>query len=63
LTLFTEFDDNKEFFHLLRENRKHFMKGKEHFDHKELGVNADDLLRLRGALKHITYYNKRYLIP
>ncbi|MDR0649893.1 MAG: hypothetical protein LBG59_00355 [Candidatus Peribacteria bacterium] len=63
LTLFTEFDDNKEFFKLLWENWKHFMKGKEHFNHKELGVYADDLLRLRGALKHITYYNKRYLIP
>jgi hypothetical protein len=39
------------------------MKGKELLNHKELGINADDLLRLRGALKHITYYNKRYLIP
>jgi hypothetical protein len=26
-------------------------------------LTIEDLLWLRGTLKHITYYNKRYLIP
>jgi len=63
LRLFAEFDDNKMFFSLLRENWKDFTKGKEHLNHDELGLTTEDLLRFRGVLKHITYYNKRYLIP
>ncbi|MDR2190251.1 MAG: hypothetical protein LBP53_03530 [Candidatus Peribacteria bacterium] len=63
MTLFAEFDDNKEFFSLLRENRKTFMKGKEAVAYLKLGYTAEDILRLRGVWKHITYYNKRYLIP
>ena len=50
---FVEFDDNKEFFSILKENWIDFLKK----------IWIEDFLRLRGVLKHITYYNKRYLIP
>ena len=60
LRLFIEFDDNRMFFSLLWENWKDFIKGKEA---GQVMLTAEDSLRLRGTLKHITYYNKRYLIP
>jgi hypothetical protein len=60
LTMFAEFDDNKMFFSLLWENWKDFIKGKTS---AQVILSAEDLLWLRGTLKHITYYNKRYLIP
>jgi hypothetical protein len=58
--LFVEFDDNKDLFELLRENRKRFIEKKEL---SQIVFSPEDVLRLRGTLKHITYYNKRYLIP
>jgi uncharacterized membrane protein YsdA (DUF1294 family) len=58
--LFVEFDDNKDLFGLLRENRKRFIGKKEL---AQITFTPEDVLRLRGTLKHITYYNKRYLIP
>jgi hypothetical protein len=61
LSLCTEFDDNKAFFGLLWDNRKEFVKGKP--EPLDIALSAEDLLWLRGTLKHITYYNKRYLIP
>jgi hypothetical protein len=60
LALFAEFDDNTLFFSLLWENWKEFIKGKEI---AQVQLTIEDLLWLRGTLKHITYYNKRYLIP
>jgi hypothetical protein len=60
LALFAEFDDNKMFFSLLWENWKEYFKGK---DDSQAVFTAEDILWLRGTLKHITYYNKRYLIP
>jgi hypothetical protein len=30
---------------------------------KQASFSIEDLLRLRWVIKHITYYNKRYLIP
>ena len=58
--LFAEFDDNKAFFYLLRENWKNVVKDKEA---GQITFPPEDVLRLRGTFKHITYYNKRYLIP
>ena len=62
---FVEFDDNKEFFSILKENRMEFLKKlwKKSELEKENSFSIEDFLRLRWVLKHITYYNKRYLIP
>ena len=62
---FVEFDDNKEFFSILKENWIDFLKKiwKKSELEKENLFSIEDFLRLRGVLKHITYYNKRYLIP
>ena len=64
-SLFVEFDDNKEFFSILKENRLDFLKKlwKKSEVEKLLSFSFEDLLWLRWVLKHITYYNKRYLIP
>ena len=62
---FVEFDDNKEFFSILKENWVEFLKKmwKKSELEKESSFSVEDFLRLRWVLKHITYYNKRYLIP
>jgi hypothetical protein len=62
---FVEFDDNKEFFSILKENWVEFLKKmwKKSELEKENSFSIEDFLRLRWVLKHVTYYNKRYLIP
>lgn len=62
---FVEFDDNKEFFLILKENWLDFVKKlwKKSDLEKQAAFSFEDLLRLRWVLKHITYYNKRFLIP
>ena len=64
-SIFVEFDDNKEFFSILKENRMEFLKKlwKKSELEKENSFSIEDYLWLRWVLKHITYYNKRYLIP
>ncbi len=64
-SIFVEFDDNKEFFSILKENRMEFLKKlwKKSELEKENLFSIEDFLRLRWVLKHVTYYNKRYLIP
>ena len=64
-SIFVEFDDNKEFFSILKENWIEFLKKlwKKTELEKENSFSIEDFLRLRWVLKHITYYNKRYLIP
>ena len=64
-SIFVEFDDNKEFFSILKDNRMEFLKKmwKKSELEKESLFTIEDFLRLRWVLKHITYYNKRYLIP
>jgi len=64
-SIFVEFDDNKEFFSILKENWLEFLKNlwKKSDNEKQLAFSFEDLLWLRGVLKHITYYNKRFLIP
>lgn len=65
LSTFVEFDDNKEFFSILRENRIDFVDKlwKKSEQEQISSFSIEDLLRLRWVFKHITYYNKRYLIP
>ena len=62
---FVEFDDNKEFLLILKENWVDFVKKlwKKSDLEKQAAFSFEDLLRLRWVLKHITYYNKRFLIP
>jgi len=62
---FVEFDDNKEFFSILKENWIDFARKlwKKSDSEKQSAFSYEDLLRLRWVLKHITYYNKRFLIP
>ena len=64
-SIFVEFDDNKEFFSILKENWLEFLKKlwKKSELEKENSFSIEDFLWLRWVLKHITYYNKRYLIP
>ena len=64
-SIFVEFDDNKEFFSILKENWLEFLKKmwKKSELEKENSFSIEDFLRLRWVLKHVTYYNKRYLIP
>ena len=64
-SIFVEFDDNKEFFSILKENWIDFLKKmwKKTDLEKQASFSIEDLLRLRWVIKHITYYNKRYLIP
>ena len=64
-SIFVEFDDNKEFFSILKENWLEFLKKlwKKSDAEKQMAFSFEDLLWLRWVLKHITYYNKRYLIP
>ena len=62
---FVEFDDNKEFFSILKENWIDFVRKlwKKSDSEKQSAFSYEDLLRLRWVLKNITYYNKRFLIP
>ena len=64
-SIFVELDDNKEFFSILKENRADFLKKvwKKPVSEKQSAFSYQDLLWLRWVFKHITYYNKRYLIP
>jgi len=64
-SIFVEFDDNKEFFWILKENWIDFVKKlwKKSDSEKQSAFSFEDLLWLRWVLKHITYYNKRFLIP
>ena len=64
-SIFVELDDNKEFFSILKENWMEFLKKlwKKSEIEKENSFSIEDFLRLRWVLKHVTYYNKRYLIP
>lgn len=64
-SIFVEIDDNKEFFSILKENWIDFLKKmwKKSDVEKLASFSIEDLLRLRWVIKHITYYNKRYLIP
>ena len=64
-SIFMEFDDNKEFFVILKDNWVEFLRKmwKKTLQEKQNTFSVEDLLWLRWVLKHITYYNKRYLIP
>lgn len=55
-------DDNPAFFDLIAKNWRAFIKGKAaHEIFSEF--SAEDVMRFRGLLKNIAYYNKRFVIP
>lgn len=54
--------DNQSFFMIWLNNWLSFCKGKSHDDISQ-AVVGEDIIWLRGYLKHIAYYNRRYLIP
>ena len=64
-SIFVEFDDNKEFFGILKDNWVDFVKKlwKKSDSEKQSAFSFEDLLWLRWVMKHITYYNKIFLIP
>lgn len=55
-------DDNKSFLHVGFLTRKSLVDGKT-VEEAQQSLVGEDILRFRGYLKNITYYNKRYLIP
>ena len=55
-------DDNESYFQIGYENRKHFIQQKTDEDIMS-GIAGEDIIRLRGYLKNIRYYNIRFLIP
>jgi len=62
LELWTGIDDNPWFLKLIEKSRKTFCSKKD--DNQIFwSIAWEDLLRFRGLLKNITYYNKRYVIP
>lgn len=54
-----EMDDNKDFFTIGRNNRKVFAKNVNNTQY----FSGEDVIRFKGYIKNITYYNKRFLIP
>ena len=55
-------DDNKDYFQIWYENRKYFILNKTSED-IITGVVGEDIIRLRGFLKNIRYYNNRFVMP
>lgn len=57
-----EIDDNKDYLKIGYENRMSFANGKTLEDIKKK-IISEDIIRFKGFLKNITYYNKRFLMP
>lgn len=62
LTQWISLDDNKGFFNVWANNR---MRYSEQYTEDKLALESagEDIVWLRGYLKAISYYNKRYLLP
>lgn len=62
LDIIVTMDDNEDFIRIGIDSRKDFISGKKDEDiQKEF--SGEDILRISGYLKNITYYNKRFLLP
>ncbi len=57
-----EIDDNKEYLKIGYDNRSAFVINKSLEDIKK-NIISEDILRFKGFLKNISYYNKRFLMP
>ena len=62
LDLWCGLDDNQQFFELFDKNWKAYIVNKK-VDTLYKDLSIDDIVRFRGLLKNITYYNKRFVIP
>jgi len=62
LDIIVTMDDNEDFIRIGIDSRKDFISGKKDEDiQKEF--SGEDILRISGYFKNITYYNKRFLLP
>ncbi|MCF7835398.1 hypothetical protein K9M48_05150 [Candidatus Gracilibacteria bacterium] len=57
-----EIDDNKEILGLILDNRMKFTDKKTTKDIIK-SISGEDIIRFKGLLKNMYYYNKRYIIP
>ena len=55
-------DDNKKFLVIMENNRSRFHKTNKDKDITQ-SIVGEDIIRLRSCIKHIAYYNKRFIIP
>ena len=62
LKLWISLDDNKGFFDLIAKNWDSFCAEKSE-DQLLASFSGEDLVRFRGLLKNIAYYNKRFVMP
>ncbi len=58
-----QLDDNEEFLMMGAEFMNRFLKDKDDPVKAHIALLNEDVVWLRGYLKHINYYNKRYFIP
>jgi hypothetical protein len=61
--IFVKLDDNKEFLTLLEDNWSSYIDSLKPEDEALAFVKGEDVVWFRGALKNMTFYNKRYFIP
>lgn len=57
-----EIDDNKEYLKIGADNRLQFT-GKKNLEETKKNIISEDIIRFKGYLKNLTYYNKRFLMP
>lgn len=62
LEIIVTLDDNKDFLRMWYESRSFFIENKTSDEIKKK-ISGEDIIRFKGYLKNITYYNKRFLIP
>lgn len=62
LTTWISLDDNASYLALWRDNREHYSSRLSH-DEIVWHVDGEDIVRFRSYLKHISYYNTRYIVP
>ena len=62
LDIIVTMDDNEDFIRIGIDSRKEFINGKKDED-IEKEFSGEDILRIGGYFKNITYYNKRFLLP
>jgi hypothetical protein len=55
-------DENKDYFKIGKNNRINYINNKSE-DQITGETIGEDVIRFRGYVKTISYYNKRYLIP
>jgi len=60
ITLWVKIDDNQYFLEVGTDCRWIFLSKEGAVPHS---ISTEDIMRFGGYLKHITYYNKRFIIP